>query len=341
MIAAEKLAEEFACTSVLTTHDVQGLLLHLRDRALLASDDNREEINERISSTFATLSSQRYLVTCRVQTTGSQCVITVLMTDSKSPKALVRLSDTADLNGAGNALSVIDKLVGKLVEEAAYFEICPYKGPVKLEIITTRSEDDRLEYVVSCNGGDYPYVKTTSHQATSSLNLDVQKVRRRAVNGSIRYTAFEETTLVESDPCHACASGRKGPRVYTEITKSKTEINGLSGWTSEEANIFRHARLYLKFDRNGTYRLEVVAASEEGTREEVTERKAEGTCDTVLAEPKTTKKVAVDIAPQHIFGPFTGSPMDKVLTGNDEFRHTDPVTGEVLVIKVSFELRRG
>ncbi len=337
-IVAVRIAKEFPCTTTITKKEVGAILDHLRQRALLASTVDQDKSVQQAFESFAGSYGADYLVVLKVIADGSRCTLSARWLDVRMAKALVSQMDSVAM-GSG-VLAAIDRLAEKLVDEVAYFEICPYTGPVKITVNTNRSKEEKEEYPVFCNGMDQQYVKTTSESKVADTELEVTRTRRNWATGTIRYHSVETSKLVEEDPCHLCESGRKGGRTYTENHRTTVDIEGLSEDSSTAGQRISDVRAYLKFAQNGTYTLEVLATSQPGTRKVHVERKAEGTCDTTLAKPKEDYTVRVDIPLGNVMGPFSGSPRDKVLTGHKEFPQKDPVTGEETTINVEFELRR-
>ncbi len=337
-IAAEQIAKEFPCATTITTSDLSALLGHLRMRMLVGGTEEQEKATQAALDAFAGSYGADYLVVLKVTADASRCVLSARWLDVRQAKALVNEMDSAAI-GSG-VLNAIDRLSAKLVDEAAYFEICPYKGPVKITVNTNRSKEEKEEYPVFCNGSDQQYVKTTSQSTVADTELQITRTRRNWAIGNIRYHSVETSKLVEEDPCHACDPQRKGVRIYTESHRTTVDIEGLSEESSTAGQQLSDARPYLKFDRNGSFRLEILATSKPGIRKVHIERKAEGTCDTTVAKPKEDYSMKTDIPLGNVMGPFPGRPRDKVLTGRNEFRQKNPVTGEETTINVEFELRR-
>ncbi len=338
-IAAEQIAKEFPCATTITTSDVSAILGNLRQRMLVGGTEEQEKATQAAFEAFAGSYGADYLVVLKVTADASRCTLSARWLDVRTSKALVNEMDSAAI-GPG-VLDAIDRLSAKLVDEAAYFEICPYKGPIKMTVNTTLApKEQREEYPVYCNGMDQQYVKTTETAKVADTKLEVTRTRRNWATGTIGFHSVETFRLVEEDPCHACDPQRKGVRIYTENSRATVDITGLSQESSTAGQVLSDVRAYLKFDRNGTFRLEVLATSERGDRKIHIERKAEGNCDTTLAKPKEDYTVRTDIPIANIMGPFPGTPRDKALSGSDTFQSKDPVTGEETTINVEFQLRR-
>jgi hypothetical protein len=314
---------------------------HLRQQALLGTTGANENFQS-----FAENFGADYLVVLKVTTSASRCLLSARWLDVRNVKALANEVGTCDPT-SGGTLDEIQRISRKLVERAAYFEICPYKGPVKIKIHSSRTKEQKTEYPAFCNGMDQRYSKTETENSVMDLKLDLTRTGRTWATGTGHYSSAEIFELQEDDPCHDCGGGRRGVRLYTEKKRETAEIEGLSersraeaSHLSEELQKVSDVRLYLRFTENGTYRLELLAASKTGTRRVHIERKAEGNCDTKIARPKEDYDVLADIGVAKIMGPFQGSPLDKSLTGNEEFRQKDSVTDEETTITVEFQLQR-
>ncbi len=335
-----QIRREFPCVSCTTPHDLRNLMGFLRMRALLGVPDDQQESYDKQLLELGGAFGADYIISLHAMAVGSRWSIFGLWLDVRKAKALARASEETGANGDA-LIDACDKIAKKLIEEAAYFEICPYLGPVKMRVRTTRSQNERVEYPVSCNGGDYQYVRTMSLEANSDSNIELTRTNRPWATGTYQYRSKERQVTVEQDPCYNCASGRKGGRTLTDNHTTTSEVTGLSEDSSTTGQNFTDARLYLKFAKDGTYTLELVAASKPGTRTVHIERKAEGTCDTHLDNPREDYTTKVDIPVGNIMGPFRGGPMDKSLADHKEFHSTNPVTKEETTITVEFKIRRG
>jgi hypothetical protein len=315
------------------------MLGHLRERSLLATTTEQSQSAEKTFNDFSGSYGADYVVSLLVTASGSQCALTAKWLDVRKAKTLVNVTESVNPDGP-DVLPAIARLAQKLVDEAAYFEICAYKGPMKIKVHTTRTKDDRLEYPVFCNGNDQQYVKTTSLITVADTNLDVMRTARAWATGTLHYESSETQKLVEEDPCYQCPSGRKGGRTYTENKRTTRQIDGLSDASSTAGQHFDDIRIYLKFARNGTYTLQLVATTKFGPQAVHIDRKAEGTCDTQLEKPTEDYTIATNFPVAHVMGPFPGQPKDKTLTAHKEFRQKDPLSEEETTINVEFQLRR-
>jgi hypothetical protein len=334
-----RIRKEFPCVATLTTHDVGTMLSFMRMRALLGGTIEQQASLDQDLAALGGAMGTDYLVVLNAMATKSRWTLSARWFDVRKAKALaMAMEDFAP--GGDSLVDACDRVAEKLVDEVAYFEICPYTGPVKITVNTNRSKEEKEEYPVFCNGMDQQYVKTTSESKVADTELEVTRTRRSWATGTIRYHSVETSKLVEEDPCHACDPTRKGVRIYTESHRTTVDIEGLSEESSTAGQRISDVRPYLKFDRNGTFRLEILATSKPGVRKVHIERKAEGNCDTTVAKPKEDYSMRTDIPLGNVMGPFAGSPRDKVLTGHKEFREKDPVTGEETTINVEFQLQR-
>ena len=335
----KRIRDEFPCVNCSTPHDLRNTMNFMRMRALIGVPANQQESYDQQMVDLAGAVGADYIVSLRAMALPSRWVLSGRWLDVRKTKPIAM--EMEELAANGDALvDACQSIAKKLVEAAAYFEICPYLGPVKMRVRTSRSQDERVEYPVSCNGGDFQYVRTMSLVANSDSNIELTRTNRTWATGTFQYRSKEKMVTVEKDPCHNCGSGRKGGRTLTENHTTTSEVAGLSEDSSAAGQNFTDARLYLKFAKDGTYTLELVATSKPGTRTVHIERKAEGTCDTQLKDPREDYTTKEDIPVGNIMGPFRGGPMDKSLADHKEFHSTDPVTKEELTITVEFQIRR-
>lgn len=333
------IRKEFPCAQILTPHDVRKYIGFMRQRALLGVPPDQEAGFEQGMKELAGAVGSDYLVVLRAMALPGRWVLNGKWLNVRKANALAMATEELAPNGDA-LIDASERIADKLMDEAAYFEICPYTGPVKITLHSTRAKSSRVEYATSCNGMDQQYVKTSNLNRTEDATLDLKRTGRVWATGDVNYVAVELEDLEEQDPCHLCPSGRRGPRIYTEHTRTETKITGFSKESSTAEHDFTDVRVYLKFSHDGRYSLQLAGASKSGTRHVKIDRKAEGNCDTQIEKPHEDYTTHDDVPLTQIMGPFQGTPRDKTLTGREEFRTRDPATDEETTINVEFQLRR-
>ncbi|MFT3831161.1 MAG: hypothetical protein QM691_15800 [Opitutaceae bacterium] len=334
-----RIGAEFPGTRIKTRHAILKSLDDLRHLATYgtATDNSPDYQNE-----LAELGNQMaadHLVVLEVTPMGGQWIVNGKWFDARKAKALARRMETAG-SDTGSLLDAVGRIADKLVDDAAYFEICGYTGPIKITIHSTRSANGRDERPAACNNMEQTYVKTTTTDRTTDTALVLTRTDRIWATGTLEYASIETEDIEELDPCHQCTTRTWGMRYFTEHKRTETRITGFSEDSSTTEHRHTDVRVYLVFDRGGTFRLELESASEMGTQHVKIDRTAEGQCDTDLAEPKVDERSRITIPFHHVFGPFQGSPRDRTLSARQDFHPKDPVTKETTTISVEFDLSR-
>jgi hypothetical protein len=334
------ISKEFPCASTVKLSDVYALVGFMRTRALVGVPADQEAEYEEQCKALGGAMEVDYIVLLQAKALPNRWFLDAKWLDVRKREAIAMESEETPPSEAA-LLDASERVVNKLIDAAAYYEICPYTGPVKIKIHSTKSKRGRVEYPVSCNGLDQQYVKTTSLDRTEDINLDLQRTGRIWATGNVQYESVETDDFEEQDPCHLCPSGKKGVRIETKHTRTEIKVAGFSQDSSIKDRQFTDVRLYLKFYKNGTYTLELKGATKPGTKRVRIDHKAEGVCDTKIEpkpEPDTT--TAFDAPLGQIIGPLEGTPKDKSLTAHKEIRSRDPATGEDTTINVEFQLHR-
>lgn len=334
-----RIGAEFPCAQINTHHAILQTLEGIRYLALhgTATDPNPDYQKE-----LAELGNQMaadYLVVIDVTPMGGKWIVNGKWLDARKVKALARRMETASAE-TGSLVDAVGRIADKLVDDAAYFEICGYTGSVKITVHSTLTDNKREERPSSCNNMDQTYVKTTVRDRTTDMALDLTRTDRIWATGTLKYSSLETEDTEELDPCHECTPRTWGMRHFTEHKRTETRITGFSEDSSTQDYRHTNVRIYLVFAQDGTFRLELESTSEMGPQHVKIDRTAEGQCDTKLKEPKVDYTSRVDIPISHIFGPFKGTPRDKVLSAKRTFPSTDPATKEESTITVELQLQR-
>jgi hypothetical protein len=337
------MRKQFPCADYITPHDLRNLVGFLRMRGLVGVPaDQQAEYEQQLQALGGAVGADYLVVLKAIPGGPGRWMLDGKWLDVRKREALAMELEEFPANGDA-LVDASERITDKLVDAAAYYEICPYTGPVKIKIHSTRSKHNRVEHLVSCNNQDQQYVKTTTFDRTEDTNLDLQRTGRIWATGEVQYDSREIQELEEQDPCHLCPSGKRGPRIYTERLRTDIKIAGFSQESSTKDHQFTDLRLYLKFDKNGTYTLELVGASKPGTKRVRIERKAEGVCDTEFdKKPGDGNDIttAFDVPLGAITEKFQGTPRDKELVGHKEIHRKNPATEEETTIEVDFQLHR-
>lgn len=224
--------------------------------------------------------------------------------------------------------------VRKLVDEMKKHEICPYKGKVNIELISERDESSTSSN--KCDAGSISIdVEITSN---STLKWELVKEDLARASGTVTYDLKENYKTVTNNPCYICKDGTKGFAKITETADTEAKVQGLSNESVSDGVQVSDARIRLTFLDDGTYMLSVKATSEKGPMKITKEKKVEGPCMAGEDEPPDTKTKSIDVPITAVFGPYQGTPTDKVLSQSEE---KDVSQGkEKSTLRIDFTLTR-
>jgi hypothetical protein len=327
------MLREYPCADLTTDESLRNTLNWQRQRDLLGGN-----VEEDLKSLADALGLNEYLISLQVNPLGGRSVLNATCINLKSSKT-VAMDLVASGEGLDAAVDSCDDFAKRFVRKLAYLEICPYKGPVHVTVQSKKNKEEKEEYPVYCNQSDQMYKKSTKLNKTTDTDWSLEKTGRRSASGTVTHQNHERTEVIEENGCYKCPSGRQGGRTSTQITTATEAIDGLSEESRREGKAQKDARITLKFNEDDTFTIHIEATSREGTRQESTVEKAEGTCDTKSTPPKVVEgKVNVPLPGE--WGPFAGAPQDKILRGNKTETKTNPVTEEETTTSIEFELHR-
>jgi hypothetical protein len=327
----KELKKHFPCADYSDESTITAILELERQKQLLGAGDDDALAN------IAGAMGCEYLVGCNVLMNGNSLSISLFCMENKRARTIARAGIQSGINEAG--LDAVESVCKELVEGLKEYEICPFTGPIIVEVNSSIKTSKTDTYEVYCNGGDGLYKKVTDTDKTSHMLWQLEKTAKFTTSGSVEYQNSEIWNVEEQNDCFICNSGRKGPRMYTENVKATARVEGLSNESISEGQQIEDARTQIIFKSDGTYFVEVKAASKKGDLIEKVTRHSEGTCDNIRTPPETNIRKA-DIPLKQTFGPFSGTSLDKALTANDSFTVIDPITEEKTIYTFEFNLRR-
>ena len=301
--AFNKIKETFPCSEINSKSAVAALLGHERMRQLLGSGDDNALQN------IAGSMGCEYLVVLKIFVAGQSSQVTAYCMDSKNAKTLAHVTESAPYGNS--TLNAIDNVAKKLVDDLKEYEICPYYGPLTIEV-KSELDDSKTDYIPApCGSGDMVTINTTQ-KSNSTLKWELNKFTVRAADGTANYDLKEKMTIVSNYSCYKCNNGDQGGAKITETTESEAKTQGLSDESVSEGKQVKDARIKLTFLDDGTYTVLVEATSKQGNMKVMTEKKVEGICESE-SEPKDTKEKKIDVPIKAVFGPYQGSLKDKTL----------------------------
>jgi hypothetical protein len=328
---AIKLSEVYDCAAIKTSYEVKLALDQVRTIQLISDKDTQGMIKEIGSSLVCD-----YLVNLKIVIKENTAIVSAAFLDNKNINAMSRATVITSFETVNKG--TYDDIAEQLIEGLKTYEICPYKGTIDINIVSTKKDKQTEEYSVYCNQGDGIYRKTTTLDNYSENNWAIEKTNKNAARGNVRFSLSEETKIEEDNSCYECSPGKQGPRTYLEKTTTYADIQGLSNESESYGIKVDDARVYITFFENGTYTIRVKAASRQGEKKSRKEVIAQGVCHNINEKPEPINS-KVDEGINEIFGPFTGNAQDKVLAEKDAIKKIDPVTNEESVIEYEFNLK--
>lgn len=321
----------YPCADINSLSTVTALLDLERQKQLLGSGTDNAFNN------IAQSLGCDYLISLKVSVINNTALVSALCMDNKKAKTLSRAFANAQHGDAG--LDAVVKVSKELFDGLKQYEICPFKGPVTVHIVSTRKDKQKEEHAVYCNRTDGVYRKTTSIDKYSENDWAIEKTGKNSAKGDVTFNLSEETTIEEDNPCYECSSKKQGPRSYFEKRTTYSKLQGLSNESESNGTRVDDARVYITFLDDGTYTLRVKAASTQGEKRTKKDVHAEGVCDNIKSKPETVTS-KVDEGINETFGPFAGTAQDKVLSQKDTIKRSDPNTKEESTITYEFTLTR-
>ncbi len=334
-IVAKKIQEVYSCAEINTFNSVSQRLDDLR-KIWLLNDIPNDELQESISNIAKDMSCD-YLVSLKMQVFKDNTLIKITIMDSKNAMPLSIATTSLSLNSIDN--NSCENISKQLIDGLKTFEICPFTGPITINIISTLKDNKKEEYPVYCNESDGMYRKTIDIDNYSENNWTIEKTDKHAAKGNVNFNLSEEMKIEEQNSCYECSPNKQGPRTYSAKTTTYSTLQGLSNESESYGIKVDDARAEITFLDNGTYTIRVKAASTQGEKKTKKEVHAEGVCNNISNNPETiTNKI--DEGVNEIFGPFTGNAQDKILSQKDTIKRTDPNTNEESTITYEFNLTR-
>jgi hypothetical protein len=200
--------------------------------------------------------------------------------------------------------------VKKLLEVLKKLEICPYTGSLNITVDSKRDEESSAVKPAPCGEGT---VSTTSTvKSNSTISWELNKIGKRMTSGTVKYNLSEEYKTVDDYSCFKCKGGVEGALKITDTRNSQVKVSGLSNKSISKGKKIDDARIQIVFKDDGTYMILVKATSQKGTLIQTSERKAEGACQSEN-KPLDTQNKSIDVPLKGVFGPYTGTALDKVL----------------------------
>ena len=321
----KEMKKRIPCSEVYFMSDIKIWLGFKRMQQLLGTPGSED-----LSAIEGALGA-KYLIISNANVVGGKIVgiLTCYYMKDKSAIASGSLSAPTD-----NFKECAEQVVDKMIKELEEYEVCPYKGPVNIEV-EGKCDDTQTTYGNAPCGGSLTTIIT--RKMNSNLKWNLNKTGRRQTSGTANYDYHEKLTTEMNYACYRCESGIEGATKITQTVESEAKVNGLSNESSFEGTKVEDARVKIVFMDDGTYMLEVEATSKTGYLKETKEKKVEGACQEE-SEPSDTKTRKLDVPFKVELGPYKGTPEDKTLQQKET---KDASNGaEKVTVKIDFTLTR-
>ncbi len=308
---AEKINKVFPCAKVSDHKKIGKLLDFEREKFFKGTDPYDFSQNAEISKSY----DVDFLVSAELGTLpGEQFIVSMscipYRTKEKFPVARSSQRCSFSKTSQGEMIKKIDESIDEIINKLKECEICPYYGPVTIEVKSNREESETFQIGSPCDI-DQATV-TATRKTTSTLKWELNKYSLRAADGTVKYDLNENYTTVTNFPCYKCKNGDQGPTIVTETSETEAKTEGLSSESTSEGKPTKDARIKITFFENGTYTVLVKATSKEGPMKVTTEKKFEGMCESE-SEPKDTKDKRINVPIDVVLGPYKGTIKDKTL----------------------------
>jgi len=319
------MQNKYPCVAI---SDGEGVVAALNEVSLWETPEfGSHDISDQIAGAFETVYRSDYYLLVSVYSMSPDITdpyslhITSLDVDikclDKHGKAIIEYSKTYSRDEVFGVVdgkihsNEVNKPVLDFIKELDKYEICPFTGPVNIEVKSNREETTTSS--TQCDAG----LITTDVEITSNSDLkwELQKEDLEKASGTVTYDMKENYKTTITNSCYVCKDGTKGFAKIIETTDSEAKVQGLSNESVSEGAQVSDARIKLVFLDDGTYFLQVKATSEKGPMKVTTEKKVDGPCTSENEnEPPDTKNKSIDVPITAVFGPYKGTPQDKVLS---------------------------
>ena len=342
------LKTEFPCAHAESLSDIGAILGVDRIRSLLGVPSDQLS-NVRIPEgtdveDMAAQLGDEIAVTFEVRQIGPSLELGAMAVHLKREDRLSRHAKAAFGVPGVHGADATKELAEDLARSIGYFEPCAYKGPFTISVHSVQKKDDKQAYQKFCNGGDQPYRKTTKLLHTLDTEGTLVKTGWNSATGDVAHHDLMDFQESEEDGCYACPSGRQGGHTTNKVLKYDGRLNALSKKSKSEGEDedydgkeIKDARISIFF-HSDEYFITVKATTEDATAKAEFADIAEGTCDVHHDGPKTIDRT-ISAPLYHKFGPFKGTPLDKVLKGDLEDK-IPGADGEQTVMRIRFQLSR-
>lgn len=328
---AIEMEKDFPCVGITDPKSISYCLAELRLQSTPAAGSR--DIRPVVSKIAQSLTNPDFAVKFTMYVNSEDLAQAIVVCANSEGEILADFTEPfAPIEVAGE--STITP-VRKLMDQLKKHEICPFTGTVNVEVKSERDESSSTS--TPCDAG--LIVTDVEIKSNSTLRWELVKESLAGASGTVTYDLKENYKTVISNSCYVCKDGTKGFAKITETKESEAKVEGLSNESVSDGAQVADARIKISFLDDGTYLLSVKATSEKGPMKITTEKKVDGPCmGNNENEPPDTKNKSIDVPFTAVFGPYKGTPQDKVLSQSEE---KDVSQGkEKASVKIDFTLTR-
>lgn len=182
---SDALLKEFKCTEYNSVDAIRTLLGLERSKQLVGSSTDEKGLKD-----IAGAMGADYLIYFNIKALpGNVMSYTIGCIDilEKNPKykGLIAHVTGTNMNNVSGWDKILKDNVDDIIDQLARFEICPYKGPVNIQVLSEKNEEKKEEYDVYCSKMDRKYTKTTLEEKKSEAIWTLDKKRKTCLSGRL------------------------------------------------------------------------------------------------------------------------------------------------------------
>lgn len=341
------LKEEFSCAEPMGSKDAveSALWFEYRDQLLGKYDNDNTQADQNLKEIGKQMDCD-YLLLLKLTISNTSLALKASCLDNKKAKVISMAVEAESIRSKQGDQNLYDKglsqMVKHIIDDLKKYEVCPYKGPVNILVLSETNNKEVDEHSVYCSKMDRAYRKTTNTDKKSSAEWALEKVTKAGAKGDIKFSLAEKQEVNETDPCYTCEPLITGNRVYHNLKISYAEIQGISETSVSRGEPVSDARIEITFRDDGTYFMLVKASSQTGTKTTTEEKTVNCDCckENENNEPQTTTTNKITAGIREVLGPFKGTPDQKILSEKQTIQKVDPITKEKTTISFDFTLTR-
>jgi len=332
---AALLKKELPCF-IVTEHSEFIELLKKGKEAYLAytgdgakfDDDNFRKAQNKFINVY-------YLIPIVIKCYGDKVSVNAIQLNTRQGKSYSRMGKVGDPTDE----DFIKSFAKDFLAEIMYTEPCPFKGTIQIDDIETTKIDSIND--MGCEK------HVTKEERKTIRKIELNKIGKRDAQGSFVSTIeFEKEYHISIQDCHICSMDgtdftviRNGDYTKDIFERANCNISGIASYKSADSTI-NASEAIIHFDRNGTYTLEVKAVSAFGQFDANRTTKVNSTCASQNYKKNGPISFKTNDWFKHTFGPFKGTPFDKVLKESVSVEYPGDKLHEKHKVNFQFNLSR-